>query len=342
MSSRIVLLVAGTALLVVLLWRLGPAEILGTLGQIGWYFVPILLLGGAHQAVRALALNVCILRPGTLSYRDAVAIRLSGEAVQTLTLTGPVLAEPTKAWLLERRGLTFKEGFAATLTEYLIYSFVSAAMAIIGLIALVVRFEPSAAITSIASAIVIMCGVFLAASVIAIGRRFYLIGTIVSALSRAGVLRGRLRPDMDAVNRIEDLLLIVLRDSPVRLATVAAIEIVAQALLVFELFWLLRAIHVVVPATSVFLIEAWAKFFDFAFLLVPLQVGVLEGTYASIFGVLGLPLAGGFVLAFLRRARGLVIAGLGLAMLALLTRQRRRTLAAEAALDRPPRPAELP
>jgi hypothetical protein len=342
MSSRIALLVAGTALLVVLLWRLGPAEILATLGQIGWYFVPILLVGGAHQAMRALALTVCILQRGTLRYRDALAIRLSGEAVQTLTLTGPVLAEPTKAWLLERRGLTFKEGFAATLTEYLIYSFVSAAMAIVGLVSLLVRFDPRATITSIAISIVVMCVVFLAAATIAITRRFYLIGTIVSMLGRAGVLRGRLRPDMEAVNRIEDLLLIVLRDSPARLAVVVAMEIAAQALLVFELFWLLRAIHVMVPALSVFLIEAWAKFFDFAFLLVPLQVGVLEGTYASIFGVLGLPLAGGFVLAFVRRARGLTIAAAGLAMLALMTRRRRRDAAATSAVDRAPKPAESP
>jgi hypothetical protein len=78
--------------------------------------------------------------------------------------------------------------------------------------------------------------------------------------------------------------------------------------------------------------EAWAKFFDFAFLLVPLQVGVLEGTYASIFGVMGLPLSGGFVLAFVRRARTLVIAGVGLAMLGLITRQRRRRLANESRL----------
>ncbi|HEY7186271.1 MAG TPA: lysylphosphatidylglycerol synthase domain-containing protein [Vicinamibacterales bacterium] len=332
MSSRIALLVAGTALLVVLLWRLGPAEILDTLGQIGWYFIPILLLGAAHQATRALALKACILHPGTLRYRDALAIRLSGEAVQTLTLTGPVLAEPTKAWLLERRGLTFKQGFAATLTEYLIYSFVSAVMAIVGLAALVINFNPSATITSLAIAIIVLCTVFLAASAIAIARRFHLIGTIVSALSRAGVLRGRLKPDIDAVHGIEDQLLIVLRDSPLRLAVVAAMEIGAQALLVFELFWLLRAIHVVVPGSSVFLIEAWAKFFDFAFLLVPLQLGVLEGTYASIFGVLGLPLPAGFVLAFVRRARSLAIASVGLAMLALMTRHR-RNIAAESGLD---------
>ena len=64
------------------------------------------------------------MRPGVLRYGDALAIRLSGEAIQSLTFTGPVLAEPTKAWLLEGRGLTLREGFAATITEYLIYTFV--------------------------------------------------------------------------------------------------------------------------------------------------------------------------------------------------------------------------
>ena len=335
MSLRIVLLAAGTALLGLLLWRLGPAEIVDALGRIGWYFAPILLLGAAHQATRALALNVCIVQPGLLRYRDALAIRLSGEAVQTLTLTGPVLAEPTKAWLLERRGLTFKEGFAATLTEYLVYSFVSAAMAIVGLVALLQRFTPGPTIRSIATVIIVLCAAFLAAAVIAIVGRFYLIGTIVSALGKAGVLRGRLRPETSAVNHVEDLLLQVLHDAPVRLAVVVALEIAAQALLVFELFWLMRAIHVAVPGSWVFLIEAWAKFFDFIFLLIPLQVGVLEGTYASIFSVMGLPLSGGFVLAFVRRVRVLVIAAIGLAMLALMTRQRRRHVA-EPQLDRAP------
>jgi hypothetical protein len=336
MSSRIVLLAAGIALLVLLLWHLGPAEIVDTLGRIGWYFVPILLFGAAHQATRALALNACILQSGVLRYRDALAIRLAGEAVQTLTLTGPVLAEPTKGWLIERRGLTFKDGFAATLTEYLIYSFVSAVMAIVGLGVLIARFQPTPTISSIATAIILACAAFLAASAIAIARRFYLVGTILSGLVRLGVLRGRFKPDVNAVNDIEDLLLSVLRDSPRRFAVIAAIEVVAQTLLVSEMFWLLRAIHVAVPVSWVFLIEAWVKFFDFAFLLVPLQVGVLEGTYASIFGVMGLPLSGGFVLAFVRRARTLVIASIGLAMLGLITRQRRRRLAHESRLGSAP------
>ena len=318
---RVLLLLGGAALLVVLLWRLGPGDVLGAFDRVGWYFVPALLLGAAHQATRALALHACVLRPHVLRYRDALAIRLSGEAIQSLTLTGPVFAEPTKAWLLETRGLTLKEGFAATITEYLIYAFVTAAMSITGLLYLIVTFDPSATVRNIALGMVSLCVVFLLVSVVAIARRYYLIGTLIAALARIGILRGRLTPDMTWINQMEDLLLVVFRDSPARFARVTALETAAQALLVVELFLLLHALRVNASAGTAFVTEASLKFFEFAFLFVPLQLGVSEGSYALLFGVMGLPLAAGFALAFLRRARSLMIATVGLGTLGVMTRR---------------------
>lgn len=321
---RILLLLGGAALLVVLLWRLGPSDVLDATGRIGWYFLLLLVLGGAHQVARALALQACVLRSGALRFRDALAIRLSGEAIQSLTFTGPVLAVPTKAWLLQTHGLTLKEGFAATVTEYLIYTFVTAAMSIAGLLYLTVHFDPSTTVRSVAIGIVFVCVVFLIASAIAIARRFYLIGTIISRLGSIGILRGRLTPDMTWINRMEDLLLIILRDSPARFVTIAILDAGAQALLVIELFWLLQALDLSTPRLWAFVIEASVKFFEFFFLFIPLQLGVAEGAYSLMFGVVGLPRAAGFAAAFVRRARSLAIASVGLALLALMTRGRHR------------------
>jgi hypothetical protein len=324
---RLVLLLAGVVLLVLLLWQLGPSDVLGALRHIGWYLLPVFLLGAAHHAIRAFALRACVLRSGLLGYGDALAIRLSGEAVQSLTFTGPVLSQPTKAWLLESHGLSLKEGFAATITEYLICSFVTAAMSIAGLLYLVVHFTPALAIRVLAIGIACLFSVFLVASAVAIARRFYLIGTIIAGLAKIGLLRGRLRPDMTWINRMEDLLLIILRDSPARFMTITLIEVGAQALLVLELFWLMRALDMVTPASFAFVIEASIKAIGIAFLFIPMQLGVSEGAYALVFNVMGLSAAAGFALAFLRRARTLAVAAVGLTILAVLTRHRERRLA---------------
>jgi hypothetical protein len=319
---RVVFLLLGTALLVFLLRRLGPSEILHVLGQIGWHSIPILLLYAAYQATRALALRACVLQTTLLRYGDALAIRFSGEAVQSLTFTGPLLAEPTKAWLLERNGLTLKEGFAATITEYQICTFVTAGMSIAGLLYVVRQFEPVPVVSGVATAVAYGMVAFLIAAAIAIVRRFYLIGTVITGLARIGVLRGRLRPDMAWINRMEDLLLAVLRDRPGRFAAIALIEAAAQAFLILEVVVVLHALELAAPQSYPFVIEAVTKFISVAFLFIPMQMGVAEGTYAVIFDTLGLPAAAGFTLAFVRRARSLLVAGIGLTMLGLLSRDR--------------------
>jgi hypothetical protein len=314
---RSLLLLGGAALLAALFWAVGPAQIAGALREIGWAFLPVVALGGAHQCMRAVALRQCLVRDVRVRFIDALAIRLSGESVQSLTLTGPVLSQPTSAWLLERHGLTLSEAFAATLTEYLSYSFVTAAISLAGLLYLTSTLTVPPALHAFALVIVGLCAAFLLASVVAIVRRFYLIGTIIGWLAGTGVLRGRLRPNVAWINGMEDLLLSILHDRPARFGRILALELFAQALLVAELFWLMRALRIVTPVAIPLVIEASSKGIDIAFLFVPMQMGVSEGAYALVFSTLGLSAAAGVAVALVRRARSLVIAGVGLVALSV-------------------------
>lgn len=320
MLRRIAILL-GIVLFIILLWRLGPSDVLALAVRIGWDAVPVLLLYGAHDATRALALRACVLRRGLLRFSDALAIRLAGDAVESLTFTGPLLAEPTRAWLLERRGLTLTEGFAATITEYLICSFVAAMMSAGGAVYFVHHYLVPNTLARVVTAIAWALAAFLAAAAVAIWRRYYLIGTILSWLSSAGVLRGRLCPDIAAVNQVEELLLVTLHDEPRRFALVAVFEVGSQACLVLELFVLMHAVAAATFLES-FIIEGAAKIIGTAFVFVPLQIGVAEGGYAALFSVMGLPAAAGFAVVLLRRGRSLIAAGVGLVVLAILSRQR--------------------
>ena len=90
-------------------------------------------------------------------------------------------------------------------------------------------------------------------------------------------------------------------------------------MLVLELFWLLQALDLTAPRSYPFIVEASTNLVGLVLLFIPLQAGVSEGTYALIFGVMGLPAAVGFAFAFLRRGRSLILAGVGLATLARLS-----------------------
>jgi hypothetical protein len=323
-AIRVIFFIIGLAIFVYLIVQLGPEQILSLLQRVGWNFGLIIVIQGVYQLVRTGALWQCLVEGNRLAYMDLLWIRVSGEAVQILTVTGPFLGEPAKAWLLKRRGLTTAAAFAAVIAEFLIYTFTSAAIAMTGLAYLVGYFELGPAAATAAWIAVCLLAVFLLISAIAIVFRIYLIGAIINGIARLPVIRGYFRPDMAGVHRMEDLLLLVLRERPARFLGIILIELVAQALLIFELYWILRTMHLSFPMVYPFLIEAAIKFIRQAFFFVPAQVGVAEGAYAFVFEVLGLPAAAGFALSFVRRLRRLLVAGVGIVCLWLLSGERRQ------------------
>src|ERR1700730_14077309 len=93
-ATRIFFLLAGIALFVYLTIRLGPLQILSMLGRVGWGAVAIIAIFTVHQTFRAWALAASVPGGREVTFADAFSIRLSGEAVEFLTFSGPFLAEP--------------------------------------------------------------------------------------------------------------------------------------------------------------------------------------------------------------------------------------------------------
>jgi hypothetical protein len=318
---RSVLLLAGVALLVYLVVDLGPREILALLARIGWGFAGIAGLFALHQAVRARALCLAVSVPGSLALRDAFFIRLSGEAVQFLTSTGPFLAEPSKAVLLGRRGLSKTEGFAATIAEYLSYLFVSAMIVAGASWYLVSRADIPPALHTTARVVLISTSIFLLVSGVAIARRIYLIGGAMRALARLPVVGRRLRVEAAAVRRMEDLLLGVLRERPGRFAHILLLEATAHALLAVELWWILRLTDVASGLGTTIVLDSAHKATGFAFFFIPGQIGAAEGVNAVLFEALGLTAVAGVGVALARRIRAALTAAAGLGALTLITRR---------------------
>ncbi|PYQ71813.1 MAG: hypothetical protein DMG01_25160, partial [Acidobacteria bacterium] len=108
------------------------------LARVGWRFAAAAAIYAVHVGIRAVALWRSLL-DGPVRFADVLRIRLSGEAVEMLTFTGPFLAEPAKGWLLRNRGVTTAAAFAAVITEYLLYTVVAAWLMVAALWLLLVR-----------------------------------------------------------------------------------------------------------------------------------------------------------------------------------------------------------
>ncbi len=318
---RALFLIAGLGLLIYLVLALGAGEILGLLARIGWGFVPITALYAVHQGLRARALSLCVTRPGAVRVIDAFAIRLSGEAIRFLTSTGPFLAEPAKALLLGRRGVAMSEGFAATIAEYLGYTFVSAVMLAGAMAYLLARVDLGRALGDTAVVLLVVSVVFLVVAAVAIARRIYLIGGVLAWLGRLPVVGRRLRLEAPAVRRTEDALLGILRERPGRFARILLVETLAHAVLVVELWAILWLSGVTAAFDRALVLESAGKFTGLAFFFIPGQVGASEGVNAVLFRTLGLAAAAGVGVALARRVRTVLTAGAGLMALAFLTRR---------------------
>jgi hypothetical protein len=288
--------------------------------RVGWGGPVIVGLYAAHVGCRAAALWRSVIG-GRVRYVDVLRIRLSGEAVEMLTFTGPFLAEPTKGWLLKQRGLSTASAFAAAATEYLLYSVLSSCLAVTGLSLLLVRGTLPPAVRPAAVLVMAIAIAFLGAVTVAATTGVGLIVPMLRA-SRLFVGARRAQRAAEAFRGIEEVLVTFLHAHPKRVAEVLAIDAVAHAMLMGEIWILLARLGFERSVSSLLIVEGGVKFIGVAFAFVPGQVGASEVAYQVLAGAIGLPAAAGLTLALVRRMRSLLAAAAGVAALAVVSRDR--------------------
>jgi hypothetical protein len=295
-----------------LAFQLGPDSILSLFRQIGWGLLIICVVYGVYVLLRAAALQQCVLKREGLRYHHILGIYVSGEAVKNLTFGGTLFSEPFKAVLMKRSGLQISGAFAATLAESLAHITVSAGIALLALTYMLCCMDLGNALEDVARTMILFLANFLLFSFLTGWFRLHWVGRLTDAFARLPWLPPGLRPDSTVIYKIEESLFSLVRQEPKRCVGIIVIELLAQCVLVFELFLILTFLNLHFPLSYPFLIEAAAKFIRVAFFFVPLQVGAAEGVFSVLFEAFGLLSAAGFTFSVIRRLRSLVTSGVGL------------------------------
>lgn len=308
-SLHACILLAAVAALVLIVRHIGTGIILGMLRQVGWSFATVVGLYAAHTALRGVTLWQT-LPSRAIPLPTVVRIRFGAEGVEMLTLTGPFMAEPAKAWLLHRHGLDGPEAVGAVATEYLLYNLTAAWMAAGAFTVLLVRGVLPRALVVPAECVIglvaLLTGGCLVAGITGKG----LIAPAVSPVLRRVAPR-HADAALARVREAEKLLVSVLHDNPRRLAAILTVELAGHALLAIEIAVVLIALGLHPGAATPFVIEGAIKSIAGLFFFVPGQIGISEGIYAVLMPVLGLPAAAGVTISLVRRARALAVGGVG-------------------------------
>jgi lysylphosphatidylglycerol synthase-like protein len=294
--TGLVTALAGLALLIWIVARVGAVEIAADIRQVGWGLAAIVALGGLRFLARAIAWRAA-LEPGhTLTLGEAFAAVVCGDAVGNITPLGPIVGEPAKAAFVRDR-VALGPAVAALAIENVLYTLSAAAMIAAGMAALMFRFELPAAIETIGRVAVIATAILF---LVALGLLWRQPAVISGALSFAP----RMQHHAVRIRDLEGQIYSFVARRPGSAMAVAAAEALFHALGVVELYLTLWLLYGNAPSLlTAFILETTNRLIIVVFKFVPLRLGVDEAGTALFTQVLGLGPNTGVAVAIVRKAR---------------------------------------
>jgi len=305
---RLLLFAVGLAVVVWLVWDIGPAAVWEAIHTLSWR-LGLVVLFPFCVAVVLDTLGWRVLLPDCRVPRATLAAaRLAGEAVNLLTPTASVGGEPLKAYLV-RNGLPLDEGLASVVVDKTTMVMGQAAFLAAGLGVALLALQPSRTVT-------IAMAALLALELVGVGG-FAVVqvrGGIAAAgriLQRLGV--GRAESHQELLREVNERLARLYRERRARVLLSALLHTLGWAVGGLEIYVVLTLADIPVSLTTALVIEAVGCAVRFATFMVPGSLGALEGGNVAVFAAFGLPGAAGLSFSLVRRLREATwaLAGLG-------------------------------
>ncbi len=302
---------AGAALLLALIFRLGPGAVLEQLRLLGWLWGPLILLEGIGEALHTTAWSKCLARGHKgLSWIHVGMVRQAGMAFNYLTPTAHMGGEVIKGMLLGSLG----DGVSA------------AASVIVGKLALVLSqllFVSTGSVLALWSvpippAVMLAWALSTAMFFLGIGVFFWLqkrgkLGGVARVLERRGLGGTPVRKAARWLSVVDGHLESFHRERPGDLLKAMLWHVAGFSCGILQVWIFLASASqegVLGTGAVIWFLGAWMDLVGF---LVPAGLGVQEGSRALIFDLLGMSGVSGLALGLvLRGTKGFwALVGLG-------------------------------
>jgi uncharacterized protein (TIRG00374 family) len=309
---RIGLLLAGAAMLGVIVADNDPAAIAASIGRLGWRLAIVIVFPAIPVIVfDALGWRYAFTRD-RVGLTTLVWTRLAGEAFNLTTPTAALGGEAVKTWLLRDR-VPLSEAVSSVIVAKTTITIAQGLLLLLGVVLAWTSLAADSRILTAMEWLLALEIVSLALFVLAQTRGLAAFGGRM--LARIGLRRFEQHEGLGHVDRA--LAGFYLRQ-PGRLALSIGCHFMAWLLGAVETWMILWLLGTPVSLVTATVIEAFGTGIRFATFVIPGSLGALEGGYAATFAALGLGSTMGVTFSLVRRLRELVWVAVGLIAFALL------------------------
>jgi uncharacterized protein (TIRG00374 family) len=305
-----ILFVGGIALLVWLIIRLGPREILNYLHLLGWNFIPFFSVSLITAIFFTEAWNAFLRGIGLkIQFGRLFMIKAAGEAVNTVTPFGWGGGDPIRIYLL-KRSIPIAEGAASVVVDRTLNSIALVLFMLIGILIAFVKFDlPFILKIGFPVSLAFMIGMTLYWY-----RRQHegIFAFLVEILIRLRIKKNWSFETLQKLKEIDQLITQFYTQNRLGFFIAFLLQFVVRLLGVVEVYLASYFLGLPLSWIACYLLMSVTVILNMIFVFVPGTVGVLEGAYAGIFHLIHQNPAIGTSIQILRRIRMIIWSAIGL------------------------------
>ena len=262
----------GLSLLIYVINRVGVQPLFDALLRIGFGFFVILGLSGLRHFLRTIAMRAAVpAEHRRITFRQAFAARLGGEAISFLTFTGPLLGEATKVALLRKRvPLTY--GVPALVVDNLLYNLSVVFFVLSGVCVMLARYSLPRSVYLVLLGIAFVAALGILIVVIAAKRRVMVLTWIIDRLAQLRLSPKVILKKRQHIYHLESKVYDFYKHHPGVFFLMIACDLLAHASSVLEVYLALKMLGFQPQWAQAYIIESLTKVINFAFAFGPALV----------------------------------------------------------------------
>lgn len=297
--------------------KAGISQITDGIRRLGVGFVLVLVLSAVRQSARSLAWTKCFEPPYRLTFRDAFAARVMGDALgNIIPLASVAVSEPSKAAFVRHR-VPLMAGLSALAIENIFYSLSVVLFIFSGMTALLLSFPLPKPLRYAAIGSLVAIAILAPLSYLIVRQRWrFLSGSFFWLHRRAGQRTWTASASARA-QTLEDRVYGFYDRNRGRFIAIFALQVCFHLAGIAEIYITLFFVSETIAPTllTAFILESVNRVINVVFKFVPLRTGVDEYGSGVLAKVLGFTRASGVTLAIVRKARDIFWTTIGVALI---------------------------